>query len=328
MSAITLHHGISFPHPSHASEAHTADIYSIAVSSRHLISCSRDRSIRIWNLDGDGQQRLAHPALRGEHASSVLCCSVHEESDRFASSDVDGIVAVWRLSTAELVGRWKAHADSVLGLALGAKVLVTGGKDGAVKVWNVERTVAGEEPPFGLLGSMGAAVNAVVLSKDESDVFAGAGNGALRHWHLAGETKGRDFDGRRRGICSLSLARDGKRVFSGHSGGRVGIFDVERATELVSFDAHATSMARSVQAGAVGGREDLVVSGSYDGTVKIWMEQASGRWELVSVMSLQQEFDAGDNRVLSVAFNQNVVFYCGQSPYVFARRIEASEGMR
>ncbi|KAK0647566.1 F-box/WD repeat-containing protein pof1 [Lasiodiplodia hormozganensis] len=355
---------ITFPHPSHASEeGHTADIYSIAVSANHLISCSRDRTIRIWNLS---DHRLAHPPLR-EHASSVLCCKIHEESDLFVTSEVDGFVELWRLSTAQLVKKWKAHADSVLSLALGGEVLVTGSRDKSIKAWSVAQLLlssraeaaggdtttadvddddnTAEPEPLRTIGAATAAVNDVALAADEKSVFAGSGDGSLRQWYLSSssgdEKPSRDFESpggggggcRRRGICSLSLTRNGKRLVSGHSDGKLRVFDVERATELMCIDAHGTCLTRSVCTGevdkATGGREEVVLSGSYDGTVKVWMEREEGKWESVAVMRFQQEMaipanesPTDDNRILSVALSENMVFYCGQSPYIFGRRIE------
>ncbi|KAF4538866.1 F-box and wd domain protein [Lasiodiplodia theobromae] len=283
MTAITVvaQELITFPHPSHASEeGHTADIYSIAVSANHLISCSRDRTIRIWHLS---DQRLAHPPLR-EHASSVLCCRIHEESDLFVTSEVDGFVELWRLSTAQLVRRWKAHADSVLSLALGGEVLVTGSRDKSIKAWSVAQLLlssraaaadgdtttadvddddAAEPEPLRTIGAATAAVNDVSLAADEKSVFAGSGDGSLRQWYLrssSGDEKpSRDFESpggggsgggsgggcRRRGICSLSLTRNGKRLVSGHSDGKLRVFDVELATELMCIDAHGTCLTRS-----------------------------------------------------------------------------------
>ncbi|OJD30980.1 uncharacterized protein BKCO1_5300055 [Diplodia corticola] len=353
------------PSSSSSPAAHTADIYHLAITSHRLISCSRDRSIRVWDLAAPGTQYP--PAAAAPHASSILCVSAHEATDRFATCDVDGWVVLWRLSSARVQGRWRASAGggggAVLGVALGGEVLVTGGKDGGVGVWDVReasrlgRSETGgagagagagaaeagscwddsTPPSCEMLGKMKAAAIAVVLGGvGERDVYVGAGDGALRRWRMGGdgdgeETTAEDFGelgagaGGRRGICSLALSRDGRRLFSAHSGGKVGVFDVEAGAELMSFDAHGTNVVRSVRAGVVDGGEELLVSGSYDGTVKIWVERERGAgWELVSVMSLQQGFEAGNNRVLSVAFRDNVVYYCGQSPYIFARRLSRS----
>lgn len=210
---------ITFPHPSHGSEeGHTADIYSIAVSAKHLVSCSKDRTIRIWNLN---DQRLAHPPLR-EHTSSVLCCRIHEESDLFVTSEVDGFVELWRLSTAQLVKKWKAHADSVLSLALGGEVLITGSRDKSIKAWSVAQLLSraagdsiadvvdsSDPEPLRTIGAATAAVNFIALAADEKSVFVGSGDGSLRQWYLSGdddENPSRDFespgdgDCRRRGI--------------------------------------------------------------------------------------------------------------------------------
>lgn len=65
------------PHPDHPTEAHTECVYTIQYSGKYLVSGSRDRSIRIWNLD---TQRLIHPPLLG-HSASVLCLQFDERPE-------------------------------------------------------------------------------------------------------------------------------------------------------------------------------------------------------------------------------------------------------
>lgn len=123
------------PHPNHPDEAHTECVYTIQYSGRYLVSGSRDKTIRIWNLD---TLRLVHPPLAG-HTASVLCLQFDERPDQdiVVSGGSDCRVILWRFSTGRIVKEIeKAHSESVLNLRFDDRYLVTCSKDKTIKVWN------------------------------------------------------------------------------------------------------------------------------------------------------------------------------------------------
>lgn len=123
------------PHRDHPEEAHSECVYTIQYSGKYLVSGSRDRTLRIWDLD---TQRLIRRPLSGHHGS-VLCLQFderpHEDVIISGSSDTD--VIVWQFSTGKLLKRiTHAHGESVLNLKFDHRYLVTCSKDKMIKVWN------------------------------------------------------------------------------------------------------------------------------------------------------------------------------------------------
>lgn len=123
------------PHPDYPDEGHGECIYTIQYSPNFLVSGSRDRTVRIWNMK---TRRLRGPPLRG-HNGSVLCLQFDEspEEDILITGSSDASVIIWRFSTGELLRTIeRAHQESVLNLKFSKKWLVTCSKDKLIKVWS------------------------------------------------------------------------------------------------------------------------------------------------------------------------------------------------
>ncbi|RMD41270.1 hypothetical protein DV735_g3873, partial [Chaetothyriales sp. CBS 134920] len=123
------------PDPAFAHEAHTECVYTIQFVGKWLVSGSRDKTLRIWDLD---TRRLVRRPLTG-HSQSVLCLQFDPspEEDIIISGSTDSSVIIWRFSTGEKIHEIaKAHAESVLNLRFDRRYLVTCSKDKKIKVWN------------------------------------------------------------------------------------------------------------------------------------------------------------------------------------------------
>ena len=129
------YHSFQLPHRDHPEEAHTECVYTIQYNGNHLVSGSRDRSLRIWNLE---TQRLIREPLVG-HTASVLCLQFddREEEDIIISGSSDTDVILWQFSTGKMLRKIpQAHRESVLNLKFDHRYLVTCSKDKTIKIWN------------------------------------------------------------------------------------------------------------------------------------------------------------------------------------------------
>lgn len=125
------------PHPNYPHEGHAECIYTIQYSPNFLVSGSRDRTVRIWNMK---TRRLVGEPLRG-HTGSVLCLQFDESPDEdiLITGSSDSSVIIWQFSTGTILKTIeKAHQESVLNLKFSKKWLVTCSKDKLIKVWSRE----------------------------------------------------------------------------------------------------------------------------------------------------------------------------------------------
>ncbi|KAJ4371165.1 hypothetical protein N0V83_004381 [Neocucurbitaria cava] len=267
------------PHPNHPEEAHTECVYTIQYSGKYLVSGSRDKTIRIWNLD---TLRLVHPPLAG-HTASVLCLQFDERpnQDIVISGGSDCRVILWRFSTGRIIKEIeKAHSESVLNLRFDDRYLVTCSKDKTIKVWNrrevwptddtypsstmksgarfpsyiidmqaeVENQHLHFKPllPYSLIMTLeghGAAVNAIQIL--DGQIVSASGDRSVKVWDVRTGACTRTFSGHSKGIACVQF--DGRRIVSGSSDETVRIFDRATGAEVACLTGHS-NLVRTVQA--------------------------------------------------------------------------------
>ncbi|KAK6509195.1 hypothetical protein TWF481_003956 [Arthrobotrys musiformis] len=293
------------PDPAYAHEGHSECIYTIQHSTKYLLSGSRDRSIKIWNI----HTRRLVKSLTG-HEGSVLCLQFDDspQEDVIFSGSSDTNVIVWRFSTGErLKTITKAHSESVLNLRFNKKYVVTCSKDKYVKVWSrnelqygapgfdsavrqiqlgnnrlIEPSqlphyiqLAGHSRPTKDLPSLtllhtlvghNAAVNAIQLNEEE--VVSASGDRMIKLWGLKSGNCEKTYVGHNKGIACIQY--DGVKIVSGSSDKTIRVWDKVSGAEIARLEGHS-GLVRTVQAG--GPRNARIVSGGYDETIRIWRRE-------------------------------------------------------
>ncbi|KAF2154681.1 WD40 repeat-like protein [Myriangium duriaei CBS 260.36] len=249
------------PRPEHPEEAHDECVYTIQFSGDYLVSGSRDKTIKVWQLSTQKCLRT----LKGQHDQSVLCLQFDPVEDIIVSGGSDSYVVIWRFRDGELIRRMtSAHRESVLNLRFDERYLITCSKDKTIKIWNRKPIMSNdmiipgmsrgrfpqEDPimlePYtelGSLGGHGAAVNAIQIYKDT--IVSASGDRTIRMWNIQTGECLKDFSGHSKGIACVQF--DGRRVVSGSSDNTVRIFDAATQGEVACLQGH-TNLVRTVQA--------------------------------------------------------------------------------
>ncbi|KAI1084910.1 WD40 repeat-like protein [Whalleya microplaca] len=265
------------PHPDHLEEGHNECIYSLQYNPEYLVSGSRDRTLRIWNLR---TRRLIRPPLRG-HQGSVLCLQFDSDpaEDLIVSGSSDSDVILWKFSTGEIIQRLRrAHKESVLNVKFDRRILVTCSKDKSIKIFNRVPLRPGDvghgdvqgvgpvsvnlrnygyddsplnqlpvKPPYTMIACLeghSAAVNAVQICGNE--IVSASGDRHIKLWDWPNQICKKVFLGHNKGIACVQY--DGRRIVSGSSDNEVKVFDRESGLEVASLRAHS-NLVRTVQAG-------------------------------------------------------------------------------
>ncbi|KAG9188959.1 hypothetical protein G6011_05827 [Alternaria panax] len=297
------------PHPNHPEEAHTECVYTIQYSGKYLVSGSRDKSIRIWNLD---TLRLVHPPLTG-HQASVLCLQFDErpEQDIVVSGGSDCKVILWKFSTGRIIKEIdRAHSESVLNLRFDDRYLVTCSKDKTIKVWNRKEMMPTDDTypsstmkssarfpsyiinmqeyvenqhlhfkplaPYSLIMTLeghGAAVNAIQIL--DGQIISASGDRSVKCWDVRTGACTRTFSGHTKGIACVQF--DGRRIVSGSSDESVRIFDRATGAEVACLNGHS-NLVRTVQAqfGDLPGNEEELEAEARSVDRNYFAAQASG----------------------------------------------------
>jgi WD40 repeat protein len=124
---------------------HDGPVWSVAIApgGTRAISGGDDRTVRVWDVNGGGQQDM----LTG-HSAPVRSVAVSADGMLAVSGSDDGTVQVWDLATArrvrELVSGTRravltGHSGPVRSVAVSADgmLAVSGSDDGTVRVWDL-----------------------------------------------------------------------------------------------------------------------------------------------------------------------------------------------
>jgi F-box and WD-40 domain protein 1/11 len=284
------HHGrytnFQLPDPSYPDEAHRECVYAIQFEGKWLVSGSRDRTVRVWNLD---TKRLWHPPLMG-HIKSVLCLQFdpRPEEDVIISGSSDRTVIIWKFSTGEMIHQiTKAHADSVLNLKFDHRYLVTCSKDRTVKVWNrrdllpnsknyplvcrgagatypsyiidlnevapsmLEAGIANDQikalEPYTLLMTIEGHGAAVnAMQIHGDDIVTASGDRMIKVWNIRTGACSKTLMGHEKGIACVEF--DSRRIISGSNDNTVRVYDHISGAEVACLRGHS-NLVRTLQAG-------------------------------------------------------------------------------
>ncbi|KAI9933009.1 hypothetical protein ASPWEDRAFT_47388 [Aspergillus wentii DTO 134E9] len=274
------------PHPSHPEEAHLECVYAIQFEGKWLVSGSRDRTVRVWNLE---TKRLWHRPLIG-HLKSVLCLQFDSRpsEDVIISGSSDKNVIIWRFSTGEKIHQISnAHDDSVLNLRFDERYLVTCSKDKLIKIWNrraltpldedypkvsprpgvrypsyiidttempspvVEAELANGhirslEPHSLLMTLEGHGAAVNAIQLNGNEIVSASGDRLIKIWNIQKGGCTKTLMGHEKGIACVQF--DNRRIISGSNDDTVRIFDSTTGAQVACLHGHA-NLVRTVQAG-------------------------------------------------------------------------------
>uniref|UniRef100_A0A7S3FXH2 TEP-1 C-terminal beta-propeller domain-containing protein n=1 Tax=Palpitomonas bilix TaxID=652834 RepID=A0A7S3FXH2_9EUKA len=265
-----------------------------------LFSLGRDSSIRAWTANGDAQRPKLDYTLSGHCHWVTDGVSVGENT--LVSSSFDQRLLMWDLPSQKLT-QLGNHDDYIkcISYACTAGVVVSGGFDRMLKVWDLRRGAStastsasgrAETPPSRpKLESKSGSVYSISSSADASVVVFGSTDGVLKVWDTREKKSDstRDLRGHRDTVRCVQVSKEGTQVVSASSDRTVRTWDMRTLRELSCFSHHNAS----VFSLAVNDSFSHFLSGDSDG--KVYMTSMSGgglieqgdEWESVCL------FDAG-----------------------------------
>ncbi|BGP52672.1 hypothetical protein JCM8202_004801 [Rhodotorula sphaerocarpa] len=241
-------------------EGHEDSVYCCQFDERKIISGSRDRTIRVWDIASGETTHI----LRG-HEGSVLCLQYDHEI--LVSGSSDSTVIVWDLvgDPATGFGRYEdklklvGHGMGVLDLCFDDRYIVSCSKDTKTHVWEratgkLYRVLQGHRGP----------VNAVQINGDR--VLTASGDAIMKLWDLHTGQALRTFTGHTRGLACVSWAPSGQHFVSSSNDKTIKLWNATTGECIRTFSGHS-DLVRGL---AYDEKSRRIVSAGYDRTTRAW----------------------------------------------------------
>ncbi len=234
---------------------HREPVYGVAITpdGSRLVSASADRTVKIWD-PGTGKELHT---LTG-HEDFVRAVAITPNGARGVSGSDDGTVRLWDLRSGKEISKLEGHTGYVQTVAItpdGSRA-VSGSDDGTVRVWD---TATGESRK--LTGHIDWVLGVAVTS-DGGQVFSASADATLRVWDVAAGEARQTLTGRVFALLGIAIAPDGRLVAASEDQ-TIKVWSPEDSRLL-------TGHADYIRAVAVLPGGAHAVSGSDDGTVKLW----------------------------------------------------------
>ncbi|KAI9659059.1 MAG: hypothetical protein M1821_002019 [Bathelium mastoideum] len=320
---------------------HTDSVYCVQFDDQKLITGSRDRTIRVWDLHnyqclkviGGPSSKPIEPhkyqktvdkhtvfkatcvngtpygnaifhAPRDFHSASVLC--LQYDSEIMVTGSSDNTCIVWDVKTFQPIRRLFRHTAGVLDICFDDKHIISCSKDASIIVWDratgaVVRTLLGHRGP----------VNAVQLRGNL--LVSASGDGVARLWNIDSGSCIREFASRDRGLAAVEFSDDARYVLAGGNDQVIYKFDARTGDLVATYRGHE-ALVRSL---FLDTRNNRIVSGSYDLSLRVYDYEKGTevatfpQWTTSWMLSAKSDYrrivsTSQDGRILIVDFGHKV----------------------
>ncbi|KAG8624637.1 hypothetical protein KVT40_007704 [Elsinoe batatas] len=260
-------------------DAHPADIFSIAATSKQLLSASGSSDIQVYNLTFSPDEPNPYPhaqTLKGAHKIGIHHICVSANGKVAASAGFGGEVNVW---SSNEDGAWSLVGDITddvkagelwaIALSEDGRYLAGTTYDGRVNVWDTTTIGQGSKNgadkirQYETKGSFGMSVD---LSSDGNFTASGHANGSV---HLFNNTTGKlahSLQGLVKAVRAVSFSPACKFLAAGGDAKIIALYDVQTGEQIANFSGSGAWI-MSLDWNWSG---EYLLSGAYDGKAKVW----------------------------------------------------------
>lgn len=232
-------------------KAHDESVLNLRFSKKWLVTCSKDKLIKIWNRVPLETQDPEYPWNSKLVFGPNRAPQNHPHHPNYQPT--------WQVEDPQTNG----------GLNLQNPFSQNATQFSSRQTRRVQPKTIPVYTACNALQGHVAAVNAIQLIGNE--IVSASGDRVIKLWNLVTGLCEKTFVGHQKGIACIQF--DGNTIVSGSSDHTIRVFDRETQAEIATLRGH-TALVRTVQA-----TKNKIVSGSYDESVRIWLrDEESGEW--------------------------------------------------
>ena len=232
-------------------------------NNRNLISCSADKSIKIWDLN---TSKCEH-TLSG-HTNSVICMKLVADG-RLLSGSMDKTVRLWDLVRGNCVKIFKGHTHPVFSLQTFDRDLFASGSFKEIKVWSVDTDACVNT----LKNAHDSWINCITRLTDQTFVSCSQ-DCTIKRWDLKTSACLQVFKGHTDEVYCMRVLLNGQLASSSRDK-TVKIWSLESGACMHTLVGHGDSVWSLVVT-----EKGELISCSSDRSIRVWSHDQSLKLEM------------------------------------------------
>jgi len=252
--------------PRNTMRGHTEIVFGVAhlPGEQHIITCSGDSSLRLWDLES-GAQIGDEWRDEGDEAK-VITMALSPNGKTLASGSSEGTVRVWDIETRKVIAKWEVHTMTMMVCwSPDGERVASGSDDGTVWVWDIES----REPVRGLNPIKTGSREVYALSYSPEATMIATGGFLKNGIEIWDARTGKLLSTIKidRTVWCLTWTSDQKKLIAGMMNGLISIFDTVTWQEIAVLDEHDDEPVYSL---TLFPNDRLLASSSWDKTAWLW----------------------------------------------------------
>ncbi len=225
----------------------------ILFTNTQLISCSDDKSIKIWDIEETGCLNT----LLGHEAEVENLIQI--DNEKILSTSKDDTMKFWNILESTCIKTLPFSSNGLTCLLKFDESQLIGSQENLVKFWNLEKlNVTKELKPHGKY-----EIN-TVLAINKNRIVSGSEDHSIKITDIETSVCVGNLIAHTGDILTLVKLNDYK-IISGGKDNSLRIWDITTNTLLYTFTSHTNSVKSIVLH-----NDSHIISGSFDHTIKIW----------------------------------------------------------
>ena len=215
---------------------HSNRVLSVAFSpdSRTLASGSADNTIKLWDVQSQGQIAT----LTG-HSNRVWSVAFSPDSRTLASGSVDNAIKLWDVQSQREIATLTGHSYFVRSVAFSpdGRTLASGSFDHTIKLWDVQ-----SQREIATITGHSSSVTSVALSPDGGTLASGSWDTTIKLWDVQSQREIATLTEHPFWVGSVAFSPDGRTLASRSGnlfGSTIKLWDVQNQREITTLTGHS-----------------------------------------------------------------------------------------
>jgi len=227
---------------------HTGGVMSLRFDRNILLSTSRDRTVKMWDMSTG-----ANVSTFTEHLASVWCLD-WDGGFNCVSGSEDRLVKLWDLKSGKCIHSYSGHTKGIGSITFDSRYVASGSRDKTTRLWDQRMRKC--------LHTYRGHTNSVrCLRFDKRILVSGSWDNTIKIWDLVTGEQLKNLNGHTDRVLTLQF--DDYKIVSGSFDQTIKIWNIDSGVcqHTLSHDYPLAHLQFD---------ESKIISGSRDLTVKIW----------------------------------------------------------